>query len=87
MLEDFNYITFLLGADDSWISQELRYLKGSYSVGMDELYDFCKDIASDFIQSDLYKDTQFSLYTAFEKFLTENETTYIAVFKDYFENS
>lgn len=61
-----DYILFLLGADDFYISHEIRAL--CQKIGMDGAYECCQYIAQQFEKFDKHH-TQISQYDSFTQFL------------------
>lgn len=77
-----DYIVFVLGADNFRLSKYIRKQMWEHDYGMDELYDFCKLVATDFEESEENMDLSISQYTALEKFLDKNTQKYIEMFNE-----
>lgn len=77
-MSDLNYIVFILGYD---LLQDK--LKGLQSNECDVVFDICNSIASLFVQSEEYKNTNHSMYEMLCLWIANNEMIINQIIKKY----
>lgn len=74
-LDTQNYYAFVLGYD-FWND----IFKDSSSPECDVTYEFCNKVASDYLKSEYFKNTNYTGYEMFEKYITDNR---FQILKEY----